>query len=123
IRGRPVMLRWASLATDAGPSVCLRLLRLDARAGQDLAALGYLPQQVATLHAACGVEGGAIVLAGVVGSGKSTTIATLMSRIPESHKVITLEDPVEYLIPGALQNTVARALDDTEGGVFDAKLK
>ncbi|MCK9511920.1 MAG: Flp pilus assembly complex ATPase component TadA [Pigmentiphaga sp.] len=123
VRGRPVMLRWASLATDAGPSVCLRLLRLDARAGQDLAALGYLPQQVATLHAACGVDGGAIVLAGVVGSGKSTTIATLMSRIPDSHKVITLEDPVEYLIPGALQNTVARALDDTEGGVFDAKLK
>lgn len=123
VRGRPVMLRWASLATDAGPSVCLRLLRLDARAERDLAGLGYLPQQVVQLEQACQREGGAVVLAGVVGSGKSTTIATVMSAIPASHKVITLEDPVEYRIPGALQSTVARTLDDRTSGVFDAKLK
>lgn len=123
IKGRPVMLRWASLATDAGPSVCFRLLRLDAQAEDSLAELGYLPQQVAVLEQATAREGGAVVLAGVVGSGKSTTIATLMTRLPASRKVITLEDPVEYLIPRALQNSVVRSLDDTEGGAFDAKLK
>ncbi len=123
IKGRPVMLRWASLATDAGPSVCLRLLRLDAQVNGGPAELGYLPQQAAMLERATTREGGAVVLAGVVGSGKSTTIAALMTRLPASHKVITLEDPVEYLIPRALQNSVARALDDTEGGAFDAKLK
>lgn len=123
VRARPVMLRWASLATDAGPSVCLRLLRLDARTDHDLAGLGFLPEQCRQLERACAREGGAVVLAGVVGSGKSTTIATLMGTIPSSHKVITLEDPVEYRIPGALQSTVARSLDDQNAGAFDAKLK
>ncbi|MDF3940551.1 general secretion pathway protein, partial [Achromobacter denitrificans] len=45
VDGAPVMLRWASLAADAGPSVCLRILRLDATADGDLLALGYLPAQ------------------------------------------------------------------------------
>ncbi|VFR20473.1 putative general secretion pathway protein [plant metagenome] len=122
--GRHVMLRWASLATDAGPSVCLRIVRLDDTvATADLAGLGYLPGQVDILARACRVEGGAVVLAGVVGSGKSTTLAGMMRTIPETRKVITLEDPVEYLIPGALQNTVGRDLETPEATVFDAKLR
>lgn len=123
VQGRPIMLRWASLATDAGASVCLRILRLDARVDAGFDDLGYLPGQVAMLDRARNSEGGAIVLAGVVGSGKSTTIAALMSMIPPTRKVITLEDPVEYLIPGALQNTVSRSLDEARHDVFDAKLK
>lgn len=121
---QPVMLRWASLATDAGPSVCLRLLRLDTQLETvSLPALGYLDSQVATLERARLSEGGAIVLAGVVGSGKSTTIATLMRTIASTRKTITLEDPVEYIIGNALQNTVGRTLDDASGTAFDAKLK
>lgn len=123
VHGRPIMLRWASLATDAGASVCLRILRLDARVEAGFADLGYLPGQIAMLDRARGSEGGAIILAGVVGSGKSTTIAALMGMIPRTRKVVTLEDPVEYLIPGALQNTVTRPLDDAKQDVFDAKLK
>ena len=69
------------------------------------------------------MEGGAIVQAGVVGSGKSTTIATLIRDVPPDRKVITLEDPAEYLSPNALQNTVSRTLDDQDGNAFDAKLK
>jgi len=124
VDGRPVTVRWASLAADAGPSVCLRLLRLDAaEGGASLAELGYLPSQVAALERARERNGGAIVLAGVVGSGKSTSIATLMRGIPATRKVITLEDPVEYRIGNALQNTVGRALDAVASPVFDAKLK
>jgi len=124
IDGRPVTVRWASLAADAGPSVCLRLLRLDAaEGGASLAELGYLPSQIAALERARERSGGAIVLAGVVGSGKSTSIATLMRGIPAARKVITLEDPVEYRIGNALQNTVGRTLDTESSPVFDAKLK
>ncbi|CAB3682510.1 ATPase, T2SS/T4P/T4SS family [Achromobacter pestifer] len=118
-----VVLRWASLATDAGPSVCLRILRLDATADGDLHALGYLPAQIQTLLHAREREGGAIVLAGVVGSGKSTTIAALMRGIASTRKVITLEDPVEYVIANALQNTLGGALAESAWPVFDAKLK
>jgi type II secretory ATPase GspE/PulE/Tfp pilus assembly ATPase PilB-like protein len=121
---RPVMLRWASLATDDGPAVCLRLLRLDAAVDDiSLRELGYLDTQVDMLERARMSEGGAIVLAGVVGSGKSTTIATLIRTLPDSRKVITLEDPVEYLIGNALQNTVVRSLHDDDAGAFDAKLR
>lgn len=123
VRGRPVMLRWASLSADGGVSVCLRILLLDRRVCTSFHELGYLPSQVAMMDRARCSEGGAIVLAGVVGSGKSTTIAAMMSMIPDTRKVVTLEDPVEYLIPGALQNTVTRALDGERRDSFDAKLR
>jgi len=123
IDGAPIVLRWASLATDAGPSVCLRILRRDATADGDLLALGYLPAQVEALVRAREREGGAIVLAGVVGSGKSTTIAALMRGIAPTRKVITLEDPVEYLIGNALQNTLGAALAESAWPAFDTKLK
>ncbi|SEK07669.1 ATPase, T2SS/T4P/T4SS family [Achromobacter sp. NFACC18-2] len=119
----PIVLRWASLAADAGPSVCLRILRLDATVNGDLQALGYLPGQAETLLRAREREGGAIVLAGVVGSGKSTTIAALMRGIAPTRKVITLEDPVEYHIGNALQNTLSGALADSAWPTLDAKLK
>ncbi|HEY0295247.1 MAG TPA: ATPase, T2SS/T4P/T4SS family [Bordetella sp.] len=124
VDGTPFMLRWASLAADAGPSACLRLLRLDTPdGGATLAQLGYLPSQVRMLEGAREREGGAIVIAGIVGSGKSTTLATLMRGIDPARKVITLEDPVEYLIGNALQNTVGRSLDAEVQHPFDAKLR
>ncbi|WP_233146383.1 GspE/PulE family protein [Pigmentiphaga sp. NML080357] len=124
VDGAPFMLRWASLATDAGASVTMRLLRMDMRERPlDFDRLGYLPSQIRTIERALTAEGGAIVLAGVVGSGKSTTIASMMSAIPPTRKVITLEDPVEYLIPNALQNSVSRSLDGAVSNEFDAKLK
>ncbi len=118
-----IALRWASLATDAGPSVCLRILRSETPVKNTLSSLGYLPKQVLALENARERDGGAIVLAGVVGSGKSTTIATLMRGISPLRKVITLEDPVEYNIANALQNTVGGALDNSTDAAFDAKLK
>lgn len=124
VLGVSLSLRWASLATDAGPSVCLRILRSQSEArGQTLQDLGYLPEQVAWLERARQQDGGAIVLGGLVGSGKSTTLATLMRDIASCRKIITLEDPVEYAIPNALQNTVGRDLDDAFETAFDAKLK
>lgn len=124
IDGHPIMLRWASLATDNGPSVCLRILQLDGvRADTSLTSLGYLPSQIALLERACEKEGGAMVLAGRVGSGKSTSLATLLRSLPPTRKIISLEDPVEYIIPNALQNTVSRSLDHTDGSSFNAKLR
>ena len=124
VDGQRLLLRWASLATDVGPSVCLRLLVMDAsRLTPGLQALGYLPEQIALLEQLQLTDGGAVVLAGTVGSGKSTTIATLMRAIAPERKVITLEDPAEYLIPNALQNTVCRGFSEQDEYAFDSKLK
>jgi len=122
--GQRVCLRWASLATDQGPSVCLRLLVQDsADLTPEFSQLGYLDTQISAFRRASMKQGGVIVLAGTVGSGKSTTLATLMREIPAHRKVVTLEDPAEYLIPNALQNTVSRSFDENEISVFDNKLK
>ncbi|CAJ49970.1 GspE/PulE family protein [Bordetella avium] len=123
IDGQEWMLRWASLATDNGPSVCLRILRRDAAVGSSLIDLGFDASQARLLRQACAREGGAIVVAGRVGSGKSTTLATLLRGLSSSRKIVTLEDPVELRINHALQNTVGRGLDADHDGVFDAKLK
>ncbi len=121
--GRRYVIRWASLATDVGPSVCLRLLPLDSDvSAPTFAELGYLPSHIEALETARLSQGGAIILAGTVGSGKSTTIASLLRTIPSYRKVITLEDPAEYAIPNALQNTVARSVHDDGLTVFDRKL-
>lgn len=124
VDGRQVLLRWASLAAESGPSVCLRLLRRDAVLDTpSLTQLGYLPHQCAVIESAMLTQGGATVFSGAVGSGKSTSLATLIARVPPDRKVVTLEDPVEYLIPNAVQNTLARALHETAHDDYGAKLR
>ena len=119
-----IMCRWASLAADRGVSVTLRLLKLDQKAERrSLESQGFLPTQIAMFLRAQTAEGGAIVIAGVVNSGKSTALAELMSMIPETRKILTLEDPVEYLILRALQSTVVRSLDGSDDNAFTSKLK
>ena len=100
--GRDVMLRWASMASDSGPSVCLRLLEKNHAANiPPLESLGYTSEQIEMLEEAIFSGGGAVVFAGTVGSGKSTTLASLIARLPSERKVVTIEDPVEYTIPRA----------------------
>lgn len=124
IGGQRIMCRWASLAADRGVSVTLRLLKLDQAAERrSLESQGFLPSQIAMFVRAQTAEGGAIGIAGVVNSGKSTALAELIEMIPEHRKIITVEDPVEYMNRRALQNTVVRSLDGSDENAFTSKLK
>lgn len=124
VENERIMCRWASLAADKGVSVTLRILKMDQRVKRrSLESQGFLPSQIAMFVRAQNAEGGAIVIAGVVNSGKSTTLAELLSMIPPSRKILTLEDPVEYLIPKAFQCTVVRSLDGDDDQAFTSKLK
>src|SRR5690606_38964187 len=117
-------LRWASVAADAGPSVCLRVLPRDTtrlRAG--LAGLGYLPGQLDQIQRVLLSHGGAVIIAGTVGSGKSTSIAAPICTLTPQRKVLTLEDPVEYSIPGAIQSSILRNLDETAHTAYASKLR
>lgn len=121
---QPLMLRWASMAADETYCVTCRIIvlsqKLQATRIEDL---GYLPSQAATLRRALHSDGGAVVLSGVVNSGKSTTISTIMGMIPATRKIVTLEDPVEFMIPGAISNTVARPLTGHGSPILAAKLR
>lgn len=123
INGREYMLRWGSFVADTGPSVTLRVLDLSSESSNlTFEKLGYLSSQVNLLQRSLLSEGGAIVLGGVVGSGKSTTIFTMMSGIPVNRKVMTIEDPVERRIAHALQSSVVRSLDGERNNSMSAKL-
>lgn len=120
-----VSMRWASMASQKGPCVTLRLLQRECHASRvSLEQLGYSTEQLQALYRARLATGGAVLLAGAVGSGKSTTLAAIIRGLPASRKVITLEDPVEFDLPNAIQCAITAfgdGLSDHER--FDVKLQ
>lgn len=125
IDGREIMLRWASVSAEyPGPSVTMRIVKLSTE-GQipTLDSLSYLPDQVDTFYRAMNAEKGAILLVGVVGSGKSVTLAALMASLPKHRKKMGAEDPVEIIIPGMIQKSINRPLEGDTGKEFEAFAK
>jgi type II secretory ATPase GspE/PulE/Tfp pilus assembly ATPase PilB-like protein len=123
IDDRNYLLRWGSFIADAGPSITLRALDLDAKVESvDFTRLGFLPSQIEQLERAMQSLGGAIVFGGVPGSGKTTTIGQLIVRLPTTRKVMSIEDPAEQRFPGALQASLARSHTEADKEAFQAKL-
>lgn len=119
-----LMLRWASMAGDRGVSVTIRILKIDQDVKiRSLESQGFLPTQIAMFRRAQLSEGGAIILSGVVNSGKSTALAVNLMAIPATRKGISMEDPVEYVIPNFIQNTIVRSLEGNDEDSFLPKLK
>lgn len=119
IQGREVLFRWASGRTALGSIVVLRMLfQDDMQSIKSLEELGYFDQQIHMWRNAISRHKGGITVAGIVGSGKSTTMQTNMAGLPATMAKYTVEDPVEYLIPGVRQFNVSRSLTDTEGDSF-----
>ena len=111
IKGNKLLFRWASNKTASGTKVVMRVIKQDSvETIRSLPALGYLQPQIAIWARALSRLGGGTLVAGVVGSGKSTTLQTVMSMLPDWMAKYTAEDPVENLIPGAAQFSVSRSL-------------
>lgn len=88
-------------------TIVMRLLPVDAQLKITLHELGYSSRQIALLERAQARPVGVTIIAGTTGSGKSTTLATLLTEIFKrskgTKKILTTEDPPEYTIPGANQ--------------------
>jgi type IV pilus assembly protein PilB len=103
IDGRHVDLRVATLPTIHGEKVVMRVLD-KSTALLRLSDLGFLPDNMARYEESYRKPYGTILVTGPTGSGKSTTLyATLNILNDESKNVITVEDPVEYQLPGINQ--------------------
>jgi type II secretory ATPase GspE/PulE/Tfp pilus assembly ATPase PilB-like protein len=104
--------RLATRPTLNGPWMAMRLL-YDSGTLISLDDMGYLPEQIATLTRLIHRTDGAVFLTGTTGSGKSTSIQTLLTMLLEamagSINLVTVEDPVEYRIPGANQTPLKEA--------------
>ncbi|MGC8513365.1 MAG: GspE/PulE family protein [Acidimicrobiales bacterium] len=103
ISGRDVDLRVATLPTVHGEKVVMRVLD-KSTALLRLQDLGFLPENMARYEQCYRKPYGTILVTGPTGSGKSTTLyATLNIVNDETKNVITVEDPVEYQLPGINQ--------------------
>ncbi len=103
IDGRSVDLRVATLPTVYGEKVVLRILD-QSTALLRLSDLGFFGENMVRYEESYRRPYGTILVTGPTGSGKSTTLyATLNILNDESKNVITVEDPVEYQLPGINQ--------------------
>lgn len=121
-----LQLRFADMPVyPRGFDVVMRVLRSGAD-GQtrSLESLGYSPDQIVAFDHMLGYPTGVVVMCGKTGSGKSTTLATLAEMLHVTHRgtklTRSIEDPPEYVIPGARQTPVVRRADGMSPGFGQA---
>ncbi|KQW42098.1 MULTISPECIES: GspE/PulE family protein [unclassified Roseateles] len=103
-----------------GESVVMRLLPKTAHRRFRLDVLGFEPDHLAALQASLAEPDGIILVTGPTGSGKSTTLyAALAATDTATTRVLTVEDPVEYQLPGITQFQVQSDI----GFTFPAALR
>jgi general secretion pathway protein E len=112
-------IRVAIMPTQHGESAVIRILPKD-RGLLVMDKLGFSVPDETRLKRLIKLPHGMIVITGPTGSGKTTTLATVLSILNEpTRKVLTIEDPVEYEIPGINQSQVKPAI----GLTFAAALR
>ena len=122
----PFFLRVSTMSAmgkkfEGGESLVMRLLDT-ARIPLSLGELGFNSCQLEKLagkNGLCSLANGLVLVCGSTGSGKSTTVASMLLEIEKqsgaSLKIISLEDPPEYIIPGITQVKI-----DEQHGFSDA---
>ena len=118
----PVFVRVSTVAVvgskngEAEESVVIRLLDTK-RMPLSLESLGFNIQQLEKIGDLLNKPNGLIIICGPTGAGKSTTAASLLVELENRQnnklKIISLEDPPEYLIPGITQIQVDEKLNNT----------
>lgn len=103
LSNKEVDFRVSVLPTCYGPKVVMRVLD-KAKLSIGLSQLGFSDHSVKLIEEAIVKPFGMILVTGPTGSGKSTTLYSIISQLSTVDKnVITIEDPVEYLIEGLTQ--------------------
>jgi MSHA biogenesis protein MshE len=111
VKGRAVDMRISTMPTQYGETVVMRLLIQNTGHFQ-LDKLGMPPDLLARFRKMIARPSGMVLVTGPTGSGKTTTLYSALSELntPET-KVITVEDPVEYRLPGIIQTQVNEKIE------------
>src|SRR5437867_9238916 len=119
VGGKTIDLRVSCLPTTHGESIVMRILDKEGlRLG--LPELGFFTDDQQTFERLIGLPDGILLVTGPTGSGKTTTLYSCLHFINRpDRKIITVEDPVEYLLAGINQVQV----NDTVGLTFAAALR
>ncbi|MBI2356018.1 MAG: type II/IV secretion system protein [Candidatus Doudnabacteria bacterium] len=116
---QPVDVRVSVLPSAFGESIVMRILRQD-KGLLKFEQLGIRGLAYERLSEELQKPNGMILTTGPTGSGKTTTLYAILSKLNEPGvKIITLEDPVEYKIPGITQTPI----DSAAGLTFASGLR
>lgn len=106
VSGEQVDCRLSVIPTIHAESVVIRILRKE-KGILDIRQLGFKGTQLLSLQQLSQQPQGLFLIAGPTGSGKTTTLYALLNEIEwASRNVVTIEDPVEYVIPGIRQSEI-----------------
>ncbi|SKB00704.1 general secretion pathway protein E [Prosthecobacter debontii] len=102
--GMPIDVRVATIPSVEGESISLRLLSQQA---MTISRLGLTDTVKPVVDELLKLPNGIILITGPTGSGKSTTLYAFLSEMNQTHRrIVTIEDPVEYKMPGMVQIAV-----------------
>lgn len=119
VDGKHIDLRVSSLPTMSGEKIVMRILDRD-HAAVELEQLGFDEEDMNYINKFCNMPWGILLATGPTGSGKSTTLYSMLKRISHPDiNIITVEDPVEFYIPGINQVNV----NEKAGLTFDSALR
>ncbi|MDP3704848.1 MAG: GspE/PulE family protein [Legionellaceae bacterium] len=123
LKGQAYDVRLSTVPTVNGESLVMRLLK-QSTAIADLSRLGFDKSMVRRIEAIYNKPYGMLLVTGPTGSGKSTTLYSILTRLntPE-RKIITVEDPVEYRIGRLNQVQVNEKIDLSFSRVLRAVLR
>ena len=118
VEGRDIDVRVASTGTIAGEKIVLRLLDKSISSFR-LSELGMSPQTFEVYSAMVRSPYGMVICAGPTGSGKTTSLYATMSQLNGTERnIMTIEDPVEYVVPSINQSQInEQAGIDFAGGL------
>ncbi len=102
--GTPIDVRVATIPSVEGESISLRLLSQQA---MTTSRLGLMDTVQPIVDELLKLPNGIILITGPTGSGKSTTLYAFLTELNQTHRrIVTIEDPVEYKMPGVVQIAV-----------------
>ncbi len=123
IQNVSVDVRISTMPTQHGESVVMRLLN-QSTGLIGLERLGMPPRVLERLRECIRRTSGMILVTGPTGSGKTTTLYAMLKEVNSpDKKIITVEDPVEYRLPGLNQVQVHEKIDLSFGRVLRAALR
>ncbi|MEO0030994.1 MAG: hypothetical protein RIS94_752 [Pseudomonadota bacterium] len=113
VRGHEIDLRVATAPSIHGESVVMRILD-KSKLSLDPRSLGFDPALEAQFLAALEEPHGIMLVTGPTGSGKTTTLYAALAHLNSAtRKLTTIEDPIEYRLPGVVQSQVNPAIGYT----------